>query len=584
MPLTAARRSMKTEPRPEAAPEQMRGARILLEALVREGVDTIFGYPGGAVLHIYDELARMAPRLRHVLARHEQGAIHMAEGYSKATGKVGVVLVTSGPGATNVITGIANAYMDSTPLVIITGQVPRSMIGTDAFQEVDTVGITRPCTKYNYMVANADEVAPIVQEAFYLARSGRPGPVLIDVPKDVTAEMGTLSKAASLRLPGYHPSLAADETQVEVAVERVLAAKRPVLYVGGGIIHSAGGEELLALAEQLHFPVTPTLMGLGCFPAGHPLSLGMLGMHGTYWANMAVSESDLLLAIGVRFDDRVTGALEKFAPNTEIIHVDIDASSLSKNVHAHWPIEGDAKTVMRQMLGALAKKSDRPNPARLEAWWRRIEGWKAHAPLTYKRSDQIIKPQHLCEELQRLTGGNAIIATDVGQHQMWLAQYYGFRGPRQSLTSGGLGAMGYGFPAALGAQLAFPERQVIAFVGDGGFQMTAQELATAVQYRTNTKVVIMNNNSLGMVRQWQQIFYDRNYSHVDMEGSPDFVKLAEAYGAAGLRAVHPAELTRVLEAGLSMPGVVVMDIVVETEENVFPMVAPGAGINEMVLE
>ncbi len=583
MPLTAVRRSMKTKPGPEAAPEQMRGARILLEAVAREGVDTIFGYPGGAVLHIYDELARMAPQLRHVLARHEQGAIHMAEGYSKATGKVGVVLVTSGPGATNVITGIANAYMDSTPLVVITGQVPRPMIGTDAFQEVDTVGITRPCTKYNYMVANADELAPIVQEAFYLARSGRPGPVLIDVPKDVTAEMGTPSKATSLRLPGYKPSLAAEQSQVDVAMERALAAKRPVLYVGGGIIHSAGEEELLQLAEQLHFPVTPTLMGLGCFPAGHPLSLGMLGMHGTYWANMAVSESDLLLAIGVRFDDRVTGALDKFAPNTEIIHVDIDASSLSKNVHAHWPIEGDAKTVMRQMLDALAQRPDRPNPTRLEAWWRRIEAWQAHAPLTYKRSNEIIKPQHLCEELQRLTGGNAIIATDVGQHQMWLAQYYGFRGPRQSLTSGGLGAMGYGFPAALGAQLAFPDRQVIAFVGDGGFQMTAQELATAVQYRTNVKVIIMNNNSLGMVRQWQQIFYDRNYSHVDMEGSPDFVKLAEAYGATGLRARHPSELTRVLEQGLSMPGVVVMDIVVETEENVFPMVAPGAGINEMVL-
>ncbi len=583
MPLAAARRSIKTELSPEAAPEQMRGARILLEAVVREGVDTIFGYPGGAVLHIYDELARMAPRLRHVLARHEQGAIHMAEGYSKATGKVGVVLVTSGPGATNVVTGIANAYMDSTPLVIITGQVPRPMIGTDAFQEVDTVGITRPCTKYNYMVANADELAPIVQEAFYLARSGRPGPVLIDVPKDVTAEMGTLSKTTKLRLPGYNPSLAAEQAQVDVAMERALAAKRPVLYVGGGIIHSAGEDELLQLAERLHFPVTPTLMGLGCFPAGHPLSLGMLGMHGTYWANMAVSESDLLLAIGVRFDDRVTGALDKFAPNTEIIHVDIDASSLSKNVHAHWPIEGDAKTVMRQMLDALAKRSDRPNPARLETWWRRIEGWQAHAPLTYKRSNEIIKPQHLCEELQRLTGGNAIIATDVGQHQMWLAQYYGFRGPRQSLTSGGLGAMGYGFPAALGAQLAFPERQVIAFVGDGGFQMTAQELATAVQYRTNVKVIIMNNNSLGMVRQWQEIFYNRNYSHVDMEGSPDFVKLAEAYGAKGLRARHPSELTRVLEEGLSMPGVVVMDIVVETEENVFPMVAPGAGISEMVL-
>jgi acetolactate synthase I/II/III large subunit len=583
MPLAAARRSMKTEAGPESAPEQKRGARILLEAVVREGVDTIFGYPGGAVLHIYDELARMAPQLRHVLARHEQGAIHMAEGYSKATGKVGVVLVTSGPGATNVVTGIANAYMDSTPLVIITGQVPRHMIGTDAFQEVDTVGITRPCTKYNYMVANADELAPIVHEAFYLARSGRPGPVLIDVPKDVTAEMGTLSKTTEIRLPGYRPLVAAQQDQVDVAMERALAAKRPVLYVGGGIIHSAGEEELLQLAEQLHFPVTPTLMGLGCFPAGHPLSLGMLGMHGTYWANMAVSESDLLLAIGVRFDDRVTGALDKFAPNTEIIHVDIDASSLSKNVHAHWPIEGDAKTVMRQMLDALAKKSDRPNPARLEAWWRRIEGWQAHAPLTYKRSKEIIKPQHLCEELQRLTGGNAIIATDVGQHQMWLAQYYGFRGPRQSLTSGGLGAMGYGFPAALGAQLAFPERQVIAFVGDGGFQMTAQELATAVQYRTNVKVIIMNNNSLGMVRQWQEIFYKRNYSHVDMEGSPDFVKLAEAYGATGLRARHPSELTHILEQGLSMPCVVVMDIVVETEENVFPMVAPGAGISEMVL-
>src|SRR5260221_9329665 len=318
MPLAAARRSIKTELSPEAAPEQMRGARILLEAVVREGVDTIFGYPGGAVLHIYDELARMAPRLRHVLARHEQGAIHMAEGYSKATGKVGVVLVTSGPGATNVVTGIANAYMDSTPLVIITGQVPRHMIGTDAFQEVDTVGITRPCTKYNYMVANADELAPIVQEAFYLARSGRPGPVLIDVPKDVTAEMGTLSRTTKVRLPGYHPSLAADETQVEVAVERGLAAKRPVLYVGGGIIHSAGGEELLELAEQLHFPVTPTLMGLGCFPAGHPLSLGMLGMHGTDWANLAVSGSDPLLAIGRRLDHRVTGAAQKFGANTEI--------------------------------------------------------------------------------------------------------------------------------------------------------------------------------------------------------------------------------------------------------------------------
>jgi acetolactate synthase-1/2/3 large subunit len=565
------------------ATEDMRGARILLEALLREGVDTVFGYPGGAVLHIYDELARMAPRLRHVLARHEQGAIHMAEGYSKATGKVGVVLVTSGPGATNTVTGIANAYMDSTPLVIITGQVPRKMIGTDAFQEVDTIGITRPCTKYNYMVRNAREIAPIVQEAFYLARTGRPGPVLIDVPKDVTAEKTSFIESAELRLPGYRPCLRADQEQVEQALARVLAARRPVFYIGGGIVHSNASDELLRLAEMLHIPVTPTLMGLGCFPAGHPLCLGMLGMHGTYWANMAVSNADLLLSIGVRFDDRVTGALDKFAPQAEIVHVDIDASSLDKNVRTHWMIEGDAKTVMQQMLDALVERNRQPAATRLDPWWQQIEKWKTHAPLAYKESSDAIKPQQLCQELDRLTGGQAIIATDVGQHQMWVAQYYGFRRSRQSLTSGGLGAMGYGFPAALGAQFAFPDRQVIAFVGDGGFQMTAQELATAVQYRTNLKIIVMNNNSLGMVRQWQEIFYDRNYSHVNMEWTPDFVKLAEAYGATGLRARHPSQLNAVLEEGLSTPGVVVMDIVVEVEENVFPMIPPGGGIAEMVL-
>jgi acetolactate synthase-1/2/3 large subunit len=565
----------------------MRGARILLEALLREGVDTVFGYPGGAVLHIYDELAKIAPRIHHVLARHEQGAIHMAEGYSKATGRVGVVLVTSGPGATNTVTGIANAYMDSTPLVIITGQVPQKMIGTDAFQEVDTIGITRPCTKYNYMVSDVQEIAPIVQEAFYLARTGRPGPVLIDVPKDVTAKHGLFLEAGEIRLPGYHPCVKADQEQVEEALRRVLTARRPVFYVGGGIVHSDASAELLRLAELLNFPVTPTLMGLGCFPAAHPLCLGMLGMHGTYWANMAVSQADLLLSIGVRFDDRVTGALDKFAPEAEIVHIDIDASSLNKNVPTHWMIEGDAKAVMQQMIDILEGADDEssiPPHERLDPWWNQIEAWKAHAPLSYKDSSDVIKPQRLCQELERLTGGQAIIATDVGQHQMWLAQYYGFRQPRQSLTSGGLGAMGYGFPAALGAQIAFPERQVIAFVGDGGFQMTAQELATAVQYRSNLKIIVMNNNSLGMVRQWQQIFYDRNYSHVDMEWTPDFVKLAEAYGATGLRARHPAELTAVLEKGLSTPGVVVMDIVVEIEENVFPMIPPGGGIAEMVLE
>ncbi|HEX6732278.1 MAG TPA: biosynthetic-type acetolactate synthase large subunit [Pyrinomonadaceae bacterium] len=588
----------------ETYPQEMRGARILLETLVREGVDTIFGYPGGAVLHVYDELARMPNQLRHILARHEQGAVHMAEGYAKATGRVGVVLVTSGPGATNAVTGIANAFMDSTPLVVITGQVPRKMIGTDAFQEIDTVGITRPCTKHNYLVRKVDELAEVVQEAFYIARTGRPGPVVIDIPKDVTAEVAPLGDDKAIHLPGYLPNLRAETRQVEQAVDRILNARRPVLYVGGGVIHANGSVELLELAETLQIPVTPTLMGLGCFPSGHPLCLGMLGMHGTYWANMAISEADLIIAIGVRFDDRVTGALDKFAPQAQVIHMDVDPSSVSKNVRAHLPVVGDAKTVMRQIIELLERSEATARPSRsaqdeqiqalqngramaqeqrLAPWWRQIAVWKKFAPLTYKTSDDVIKPQLLCQELYRLTGGHAIIATDVGQHQMWLAQYYGFNGPRQSITSGGLGTMGFGFPAALGAQLAFPDRQAIAFVGDGGFQMTAQELATAVQYHTNTKIVVMNNNYLGMVRQWQEIFYDKTYSAVAMDGTPDFVKLAEAYGAVGLRATKPAELNSVLEQGLSLKGVVVMDIVVAAEENVYPMIPPGAGLREMVL-
>ncbi|HEX9422154.1 MAG TPA: biosynthetic-type acetolactate synthase large subunit [Pyrinomonadaceae bacterium] len=565
------------------SPVAIPGARILLEALLHEGVDTIFGYPGGAVLHIYDELAQMQDRLRHVLARHEQGAVHMAEGYAKATGRVGVVLVTSGPGATNAVTGIANAFMDSTPLVVITGQVPRKMIGTDAFQEVDTVGITRSCTKYNYLVQHTRELAEVAHEAFHLARAGRPGPVVIDIPKDVTAEMASYSGSCNVDLRSYAPNLRAAESQVREAVDRILGAERPIVYVGGGVIHANGSDELLELAEKLQLPVTPTLMGLGCFPSGHRLCLGMLGMHGTYWANMAISEADLIVAVGVRFDDRVTGALDKFAPQAEIIHVDVDPSSVSKNVRAQLPVVGDAKTVMRQMLNLLAGDEGQARLGRLAAWWSQINEWKKFSPLTYENSEEVIKPQFLCQELDRLTAGEAIIATDVGQHQMWLAQYYGFKGPRQSITSGGLGAMGFGFPAALGAQLAFPDRQVIAFVGDGGFQMTAQELATAVQYRTNTKIIVMNNNYLGMVRQWQELFYNKTYSAVDMEGSPDFVKLAEAYGAIGLRATKPSELRAVLKEGLSIRGVVVMDIVVSAEENVYPMIPPGAGLKEMVL-
>jgi acetolactate synthase-1/2/3 large subunit len=567
----------------DSAPQVMRGARILCESLIREGVDTIFGYPGGAVLHIYDELARMQGKITHVLARHEQGAVHMAEGFAKATGKPGVALVTSGPGATNSVTGIANAFMDSTPLVVITGQVPRKMIGNDAFQEVDTVGITRPCTKYNYLVKDVADLAEIVKEAFHIASTGRPGPVLIDIPKDVTSDCAPFVYPESLHLPGYQPEMKGDPEKLRAAIETIDSAARPVLYVGGGVIHSGGSEELYQLAERLKAPVTPTLMGLGCFPYGHPQCLGMLGMHGTYWANMAISEADVIIAIGVRFDDRVTGALEKFAPHAEIIHVDVDPSSIGKNVRTHISIVGDAKSVMQQMLEMLPAENDRAATERLAPWWGQIEEWKQHSPLSFERSDNVIMPQQLIQELYKLTKGDAIIATDVGQHQMWLAQYYPFNGPRQSITSGGLGTMGFGFPAALGAQLAFPDRQVIAFVGDGGFQMTAQELATAVQYKTDIKIIIMNNNYLGMVRQWQEIFYDRTYSAVNMEWLPDFVKLAEAYGAVGLKATRPEDLPTVLQRGLHTPGVVVMDVLVAEEENVFPMVMPGKGIHEMVL-
>jgi acetolactate synthase-1/2/3 large subunit len=503
----------------------------------------------------------------------------MAEGYAKATGRTGVVLVTSGPGATNAVTGIANAFADSTPLVVITGQVPRKLIGSDAFQEVDTVGITRPCTKMNYLVRHADEMADVIREAFYLAGSGRPGPVLVDIPKDVTAESTTHFESGPLHLPGYAPDQEGDPRDVARAVTMMLRSRRPVLYVGGGIVHANASGELMTLAERLAFPVTPTLMGLGAFHASHPLSLGMLGMHGTYAANMAMSEADLIVAIGARFDDRVTGALDKFAPHAEIVHVDIDRSSLSKNVRAHVAIAGDARSVMRQMLNELGQTGS----SVLHMWWEQIHAWQRHEPIRYERSADAIKPQMLCEEIALATRGTAIMVTDVGQHQMWLAQYYPFREPRQSITSGGLGTMGFGLPAAIGAQLAFPERQVVAFVGDGGFQMTAQELTTAVHYGTNTKVVIMNNNYLGMVRQWQEKFYAGRYSEVDLNGGPDFVKLADAYGARGLRATHPSELRAVLAEGLRTPGVVVMDINVTAEENVFPMIPPGAGIREMVL-
>jgi len=570
----------------EAAPDLLAqmptGAEMLVDALVFEGVDTIFGYPGGAVLHIYDELWRARDRITHYLVRHEQGAVHMAEGYARSTGRVGVVLVTSGPGATNAVTGIANAYMDSTPLVVITGQVPKHLIGTDAFQEVDTVGITRPCVKHNYLVREASDLPAIVREAFHLARSGRPGPVVIDIPKDVSAARANYSRLDHVSFPFSATPSPVDQFEAQHAVEAIVNAERPVLYVGGGIANAGADESLRSFAEALRLPVTPTLMGLGGFPSSHPLCLGMLGMHGTYASNMAVADSDLLVALGVRFDDRVTGKLATFAPNARVIHVDIDPANIGKNVTPTLALAGDVKQVLDQFLSLIEGK-ERSIQQR-ERWWEQIRYWQRSQPLRFSGSQDQIKPQTVIRELHRLTKGDAIIVTDVGQHQMWVAQFYPFTKTRQLITSGGLGTMGFGLPAAVGAQLALPNQLVVAVVGDGGFQMTNQEIATAVQYDLPVKILVMNNGYLGMVRQWQEMFYDRTYSEVDISVAPDFVKLADAYGAAGFRAERPEELHDVLEAGLSHKGVAVLDIVVSKEENVFPMIPAGADARDMVLQ
>jgi len=564
-----------------------KGAEILIEALCFEGVDTIFGYPGGAVLHIYDELWRARERITHYLVRHEQGAVHMAEGYARATGRVGVVLVTSGPGATNAVTGIANAYMDSTPLVVITGQVPKHLIGTDAFQEVDTVGITRPCVKHNYLVRDVRDLAGVVREAFHLARTGRPGPVVIDIPKDVTAARASYSRLDHVSFPFSDVKAKPRHSDVARAVKAILNSKRPVLYVGGGIVNSGAEVPLHEFAETLRLPVAPTLMGLGGFQSGHPLSLGMLGMHGTYAANMSVAESDLLIAIGVRFDDRVTGKLATFAPQASIIHVDIDPANIGKNVAPTLSIAGDAQAVLDEFLGYLRRLDSKEVQESLrlrEPWWEKIRAWQHSQPLRFSGSQSQIKPQSVIRELHQLTKGEAIITTDVGQHQMWVAQFYPFTQTRQLITSGGLGTMGFGLPAAVGAKLACPDKLVIAVVGDGGFQMTNQELATAVQYDLPVKILIMNNGYLGMVRQWQEMFYDRTYSEVDISVAPDFVKLAEAYGAAAFRATRPDELHDVLSAAISHKGVAVIDVVVSKEENVFPIVPAGANANDMIVQ
>lgn len=563
---------------------KMNGAKILLECLKLEGVDTVFGYPGGTVINLYDELFSFK-EIRHILPRHEQAGVHAADGYARATGKVGVAIATSGPGATNTITGIATAYMDSIPMVIITGQVPTGLIGNDAFQEADIIGITRPCTKHNFLVKDVKDLALIVKKAFYIARTGRPGPVLIDLPKDVQIATAEFKYPDTVEIRGYKPTIEGHPKQVEKAMSLLLGAKRPVIYVGGGVILGNAAEELTALSKKLEVPVTTTLMGLGSFPEDDPLSLGLLGMHGTYYANMAVSNCDLLVAVGARFDDRVTGKIASFAPHAKIIHIDVDPTSIKKNVRVDLPIVGDVKDVLTKMLKVLEEQGDKLDDFKksIVPWTEEIEGWKAKHPMSYKQAATVIKPQFVIQKLRELSDPDAIVATDVGQHQMWTAQFFKFNQPRTLLSSGGLGTMGYGLPAAMGAQAAFPDRQVIVVCGDGGFQMNLQELATVVQNRLAVKICILNNNFLGMVRQWQELFFDKRYSQTCLELPIDFIKLAEAFGAKGFQATKPDEVESVIKKGFATPGPVIMEFKVAREEKVLPMVPAGASLTEMVL-
>jgi acetolactate synthase-1/2/3 large subunit len=559
---------------------KLSGAQIMMEVLKEEGVDTIFGFPGGVVIDIFDELAKT--NIRNVLVRHEQGAVHAADGYARAGGKAGVCLVTSGPGATNTVTGIATAYMDSIPLVVFTGQVPTQLIGNDAFQEVDIVGITRPCTKHNYLVPSVEEFPRIIKEAFYLARSGRPGPVLVDIPKDVTKATMDYHPLKEIRLKSYNPTYEPNMKQLRKVIELIKNSLRPVIFAGGGIILSGAAAELTEFARKTQIPVTTSLMGLGAFPGTDPLWLGMLGMHGTYRANMSTGACDLLISIGVRFDDRVTGKTDAFASQAKIVHIDIDPTSIRKNVPVTIPIVGDCKISLRH-LNELVDQNGLQNVGQnRQNWFAQIQQWKSTNPLAYKQGNTI-KPQFVVEKLYEVTKGEAIITTEVGQNQMWAAQYYHFAKPNHFITSGGLGCMGFGLPAAIGAQIACPDKLVVDIAGDGSIQMNIQEMATAVQCGLPIKVAILNNGYLGMVRQWQELFYDKRYVCTDMNCAPDFVKLAEAYGALGLRASKPEEVESVLKEGLAVARPVIMDFRVDREESVYPMVPAGAPITEMLL-
>ena len=561
------------------------GAEIFVECLKREGVKTVFGIPGGVVLKIFDVLHQQKD-VEVILTRHEQGAAHMAEGYAKATGKAGVALVTSGPGMTNIVTGLADAFMDSVPLVAFTGQVSTTLIGNDAFQEADNVGISRPCTKHNVLVKDVDDLARTIKEAFYIATTGRPGPVLVDIPKDVSANKTEFKYPEKVSVRGYSPTYEGNKHQIKQAAEEIMNAKKPVIYVGGGALFSDAADQLLELADLTQIPVTMTLMGLGSFPGTHPLSLGMLGMHGGYWTNMAMHHADLLIAVGARFDDRVTGKLADFCPEARVIHIDIDPTSIKKNVHTHIPIVGDVRTVLRQLNALLRSMDGNQSDVKEQRrpWRKQIEEWRRDHPLRYQQDDKVTKPQYVIEKLFEVTNNEGIVATDVGQHQMWAAQYFRGPKPRTFLTSGGLGTMGFGFPAALGAQKAFPEKLVMCITSEGSFQMNLQELATAVEYKLPVKIVLLNNQFHGMVRQWQDLFYDGRYASSYLGNIPDFVKLADAYGMPGLRALKPAEVIPVIREGLKHKGPVLMDFHVDPYENCYPMIPAGGAHHEMVLE
>jgi len=562
---------------------ELTGAEIFTRCLKEEGVELIFGYPGGAVLHIYDALYQQED-VSHILVRHEQGAVHAAEGYAKSTGKTGAVLVTSGPGATNAVTGIADAYMDSVPLVVFTGQVNSNLIGNDAFQEVDTVGITRPCVKHNFLVKDVRDLADTIKKAFYIASTGRPGPVVVDIPKDITAHRTEFKYPRSVKMRSYSPTVKGHPRQVKKALDLILSAKRPMIYTGGGVIASGAAKQLTDFTKMLGAPITNTLMGLGSYPSNDKQFLGMLGMHGTYEANMAMHNCDVLIAIGARFDDRVTGNIEKFCPTARIVHIDIDPSSISKNIKVDVPIVGDVSNVLKGMIKSMKDENSKLDAKTLKEWWALIEDWRKEDCMRYDKDSGLIKPQFVVESLHKLTKGDAFVTSDVGQHQMFAAQYYGFNKPNRWINSGGLGTMGFGLPSAMGVQFAHQDETVACITGDSSIQMCIQELSTCRQYGLPIKILNLNNGYMGMVRQWQEFFYQGRYAMSYMESLPDFVALAEAYGHVGMRIEKPEDVEGAIKEALKLKDkLVFMDFIIDPEENVYPMIPAGAGLNEMIL-